>query len=60
MRLERAGIKSIEDDRRDSLEELEGIRSISDLLSLVAAFRVETRSKDNSGCSAVDLSTADS
>lgn len=60
MRLERAGIKIIEEDRRDSLEELEGIMSILDLLSLVAAFRVETRSKANSECSAVDLSTADS
>ncbi len=55
MRLERAGIKIIEEDRRDSLEELEGIRSILDLLSLHAAFRVETRSKANSECSAVDL-----
>ncbi len=57
MRLERAGIKSIEEDRRDSLEE---IRSILNLLSLVAAFRVETRAKASSECSAVDLSTADS
>ena len=57
--MKRAEIQSVEEDRRDGLEEFEGMKLMLDLLSRVAAFPVETRSKDSSGCSAVGLTTAD-
>ena len=47
--LERVEIQSVKEDRRDKLNEIEGIKPILDML--------KTRSKDSSNYSTIDLTT---